>query len=195
MATVGDNAYALITVQELKDFIKATGTGQDSVLESLVNGVCKAAEEFCNRQFLARDYTEECDGKGNSEILLKQYPVNSIASLYDDPDRDWDAATLIDTDDYMFDSETGRVRLEGSLIFSVAKQNVKAIYNAGYAATPYDVKLAILGWCATVRKEQDGARWGITSLAAAGPQGGVAYVVEAIPKPVQAILQRYRKIR
>lgn len=133
----------IVNCSELRSQFKVAITDDDHVLLPLLKAAEEKAKRYCGTVLEAEDVTEYRDGDGTDVLLLKNYPVNSVASVYDDVDRTYAAASLIAAADYMFES-SGRLILD-ALVFNIGRQNVKVTYNAGYTATamPYDLKKAI----------------------------------------------------
>lgn len=130
---------AITTTAKVKSWLNITDTNKDSLIAELIVDIQGVLESMTGRQFDAEDVVEYYDGEGSDVLYLKRYPVNSIASLYDDIGRDFDANSLIDSDDYYFDTETGRLALLGGLKFTRGRGNVKVTYNGGYGTIPADL--------------------------------------------------------
>ena len=115
--------------------ISTTFPATDSdLLESLINACSRYILRICMRSMIKyASVTEYVDGHGSAYLTLKSFPIISITSIYDDPSRDYEAATLIAATDYEINNaEAGVVRyLEGE--FSNSQSNVKVTYVAGYS--------------------------------------------------------------
>jgi len=131
----------LATLEYVKSYLGLTGSDYDSLLTSLVAAASQAIEEYCRREFNSAERTEYHDGRGAASLLLNQWPVSDIASIYDDLNRDFTSGTVVDSDDYTFEPKSGRVRLlQGR--FQDGVRNVKVTYTAGYENVPDDVAQA-----------------------------------------------------
>lgn len=73
-------AYALTTLQRVKDWLNLSTSAQDTTLERLIDAATARIETWCGRQFLARDRVEAHNGSSRT-LKLKHYPVNSIKFL------------------------------------------------------------------------------------------------------------------
>lgn len=142
-------SYPLVTLNEVKVALNLSTTDEkrDDTLTMLINGVTGMIEAFCDRQFVARDYTAEYhDGDGCSDLYTDHFPINSVTSLYDDTARAWGADSLISSDSYVIYEQEGRIALIGSVSsflyesFQLGNLNIKINYNAGYVTVPYDLK-------------------------------------------------------
>lgn len=72
------DTYALVTLQNLKDWLGISVTTYDTILENLINATGYRIERYIGRQIMARDRIEFIDPDGSNTISLPQYPVNSI---------------------------------------------------------------------------------------------------------------------
>lgn len=132
--------YALITLDNLKTFLGITGSDQDSLLEMLINQVTDYIETRTDRRFKETTYTEEeYDGTGQSELVLKQFPIITFTKLEKNNATDnTDSWEEVDTDDYWIDESEGI--LTKTTLFNKGKHNYRATYTAGYETIPYDVQ-------------------------------------------------------
>jgi len=71
------DTYALVTLQEAKDWLGISVTTYDTILENLINATTARIEQYLMRQVKARDRIEFYDPDGSNTLLLRQYPVNS----------------------------------------------------------------------------------------------------------------------
>jgi hypothetical protein len=145
MPTLDSNCW--VTLDDLKEHmdIPSGDTTKDDFLTNILNGAYHIAKNYIGHDLIADDYTEYHDGDGEDTILLKVYPVNTIASIYDDTSREFGSDSLIDVDDYFFDAQTGLVTLfQGSASFKAGKGNIKVTYNAGYTTIPYDAQRGLI---------------------------------------------------
>jgi hypothetical protein len=167
----------LITLSELKVRLNITDDDNDRLLINLISDVSGIIENYCGRHFTAADYTEYHDGNDEDEFNTDEWPINSIASIYDDPDRTFPSSTLVDADDYTFYANEGRVALliSGTIIgrnfrtvFSYGRNNIKITYNAGYTTIPSDLKSIASEVIARKYKNVMDKRWGLIGVGSAG---------------------------
>ncbi|HNX82476.1 MAG TPA: phage head-tail connector protein [Candidatus Omnitrophota bacterium] len=142
-APAGLTGSELTTLANVKTALSIVNTDDDAYLNSLIARVTDEAETYCRRKFADATYTEKYDGNGCQSMQLKQYPITSITSVHDDLDRAFLSDTLIDSDDYVFDAESGILTLDWS-IFSRGVQNIQVVYNAGYTTMPQDLEQAAI---------------------------------------------------
>lgn len=134
------NANALLTVQQVRDFIKLDGTTDTSVIEFIINGVSSAIENFCHSKFIDVAVVETLDGPGLNKIIVEFCPIKSLTSVKFDSV----AQTLTD---FKFNGRSGIVYFQYG-VFAEGFQNIEIAYISGYganmAAMPADVILAAL---------------------------------------------------
>jgi len=137
--------------------IDATDTSKDNFLINNLNAAFQSAKNYIGYDLNATDYVEYYDGDGSQDILLDQFPIISITSIYDDPARTFDSTSLVPSTDYVFYSKTGKVSklqpVTGYIVVGIPQSptmwsdgqlNVKVSYRAGYTTIPYDAARAVI---------------------------------------------------
>ncbi len=195
MATLDSNAW--VSLAETKEFMGISGSSDDDLLTSLINYCFSALEDYLGRQIKSRTYTEErYDGDGTDTLIVYQYPITAISSIYDDPSLGFNSDTLIDSDDYLIDDQDrypGRIRLAGedalSLSFAKGKTNIKITYTAGYVTIPNTLKFGLLTYITSAYNKRKGHGTVVQSL------GGQSVTWErmGIPREVKDIINDYKK--
>jgi hypothetical protein len=137
-------SYALVSLGNTKTFLGINNSDKDELLSMLINMATDYLETKCGRRFKETSYTsEEYDGTGNKELVLKQYPIISFTSLQRnrsaDNSDDWET---IDTEDYWYDTNTAVVTKTS--VFNKGTKNYRATYSAGYSSIPYDLQYACM---------------------------------------------------
>jgi hypothetical protein len=160
---------ALCTVEEVKQYLKKSRDGSNPLIEMTINAVSDFIEEYCNRIFAAAAYTEYHNGRGLDYIPVRNPPINSVTSIHDDPDRDYTAAYLVDSDDYVIDASEMFIQADG-ITFSKGWKNIKIVYNGGYAAIPENLKYCAVAMAVLWYKQADRDQLGI--YAKSNPDGG-----------------------
>jgi uncharacterized phiE125 gp8 family phage protein len=191
--------YALCTLAELKAYLNISGSGSDTLLEGFVDRASQEIETKCRRKLRKRTYTDErYDGDGMSPVLkVREYPIVSVTSLYDDTGRDFEAVSLIDSDDYEIDADAGMVTRTDS-VFAKGTANIKITYLAGYEDDDeclYALKTACLMLAAHhyFQSPAGKGRQGIKTERLASGQGDVTFAQEAMPKEVKDAISEYRR--
>jgi len=75
------DTYALATVDELTTYFGTKSTTDRDLWETLINSTTEMIENYCNRKFISRAYTEYYNGNGSYTIKTKQYPIISMAKI------------------------------------------------------------------------------------------------------------------
>lgn len=146
---------ALITLDDLKDFMgidkEEENESRDNLLKFYINAVSSQIQKKIGRNILAQDYVEKYPGTNSNELVLKNYPVNSIDSVEYVVDNE-----IIDNmDDYEYELQEGPGILyknDGWLIegYSInymsdkidfPSKHIKVAYNAGFNEVPFDLQL------------------------------------------------------
>lgn len=131
--------FALCTLNEVKRWlnISSSNATRDEFLEDLIEDVSYDIEGYCHREFVGRFRTEYYDGDGTGSLLLDHRPINYLATLHDDSEREWDNAdNVIERDDYMIYHDRGKIQLydeESKFQFPDGGQNVMVEYHSGYS--------------------------------------------------------------
>jgi hypothetical protein len=137
-------SYALCTLDDVKDFYGMSGSvaEDDDLLEDLIDNISKLFNTYCGvTSFKRATYTQYYDGDDAKNLFLKEQPVISITSIYVDSNWGWTSSYLLDSDDYRI-VDIKYVFYKSS--FTKGDQNVKIVYQAGYAETPGDLKLVCI---------------------------------------------------
>ncbi len=75
------DSNALVTLAEAKTYLGISGSDDDSLLNSLINNSSTAIESYCDRNFIAQNYSEFYNGLGQRKLRLRNFPVTSIQRL------------------------------------------------------------------------------------------------------------------
>lgn len=189
---VDSNAWTSVAAVKRALKIEDADTEYDAEIEDLINACYKMLEAYIHHPLKAADYTEYYDGDGTNTLVLRKYPINTVASIYDDPTREFAADTLIDSTDYVIDNEeqVGTVRLfQNTTIFASAIKNVKITYNAGYTTIPKDAERACIMLVIYYFNRQDAA--GISSQSLGGKSEN--YSDEALPMFIRQMVARFKE--
>lgn len=181
----------LCTRDNVKTYLGLSGTTHDDVIDALISAASEAVENFCGRKFDVTAYTEYHHGGGASSVVLQRRPVTEVSGLWDDLARDFDDESLVDSDDYVLDSESGIIHLLWGAAFSDGVRNVKVSYSAGYSSVPDDVAHAcVMLVAAWFHRGREGAD-GLGSRAVEGVSQ--QFDPKSPPEPVREILAAYRE--
>lgn len=182
---------ALATLANVKEFLHITGDGDNTLLTNILARVESFIKDYINFQFEipASSFIEYHDGNGSNTVLLNNYPITELTSVYDDLDRVYGADTLLDAGDYVVYNEEGKIVLDGSF-FNKGLRNIKVTYKAGYATIPSDLIEAVIKLVVVDYLEGQGA---INAV----PSAGGGFEVDTRPwqlrKEAMVILNHYRR--
>jgi hypothetical protein len=152
--------FDLVSLADLKTWLDLASTDDDALLGRLITQVSRATLAFLDRgNILPARVVETRDGRNDTEIVLRQWPVTSIAALSIDgaaiapapplvagsPHR---SGYLLETTEMAPPGHMQRLALRGRL-FTAGVQNICVAYTAGYqvsaepavvpASAPYEV--------------------------------------------------------
>ena len=181
------NEKSLTTLASLKDYLNigSSDTNINTYLESLIDGVSSKVEQFLHRNIRLANYIEYQDGKGLEMLYLKQYPVKSITSIYDDIDRSFGSTTEVDSDDYTYDPDTGIVYYDSGY-FSNGIRNVKITYMAGY-----EDFVIIAGYNDKLNFNEGGAEFSATLTAGTYYGATLAAHIKATMEAIESVAGTY----
>lgn len=129
-------AYALTTVQRVKDRLGITVAGHDTLLQRLINGATDFIESETNRRFKETTYTNEVyslHGAKQDMVFLRQIPVTALTSAqYRAGTVSTPQWTDFITDDYelLEGGESGIIKFYGGVVRGI--NVVRFTYTAGY---------------------------------------------------------------
>lgn len=128
-------------------------TAQKAQIDALIEVCSDLIEKYCNRIFLAADYTDEKhNGNRDNSIFVKNPPINSLSQISIAGEED----TNLDFDDEIFEYDvgSGEVWWKSLILLSSisvidyigyypnGRNNVLITYNGGFSEIPGGIKLA-----------------------------------------------------
>lgn len=179
------SAYALLSLDELKDHVGAAGQAKDASIEAIINRVTDEIESYLGRWLvcptgdatrgaLTEFHTMRTDGLPvvSSDLRTLEWPLRTVTSVHEDSavPRAYGAGALLTAGtDYEVIKPRGIIRRisgAGSLsTWNTAHRAIKVIYLPGYA-TPADVpariKAVALRYAALVWDEQKRQSFGVS---------------------------------
>lgn len=186
----------LITLQDVKNYLQIEESTQDAQLTQMIKSVEAQVKKTLGRELESAERTEYYDGDGKGIILVKEFPITAVASLYDDPDRDYGSDTLISSDDYIWGQvdglAPGAIRLDLGFFYR-SQKNVKVTYTGGYTTStlPEDIKMALIKLVGAEHIEANGA---IFAINPDGDDTGGQYRPGVLRKVAWKVLNQYRSI-
>lgn len=190
---------ALITTSEAKELLpNLTGTAEDTLLTTLIATASRAiAYELGYPETTAggqptletATYTEYLDGPGGRDLILSNWPIQSITSIYDSSDRRYGADELVASTDYtVIDGRHGLVVLDWDSqhgTWSTGRRAIKVTYVAGWATVPDPIKHA----AKMLVRHLYGLR---TTQGLANQEGSSFREAQLMPKEVKELISKYR---
>jgi hypothetical protein len=110
-------------------------------------------QKLIGRNIFASDYVEKYKGTDTTDLILKNYPINSVSSIkYIVQGGDF---RDVDFSEYDIDEETGILSKETGWLLSgfssymsdridFPRNNIEVSYNAGYTEVPADLKMVCM---------------------------------------------------
>lgn len=182
----------LTTLASLKTYLNINNTNDDTLLGSLITAASAWLGNVMNFTPAQASYTETRDGRNTMALMLKQWPVVSVASLTIDglvipasvanPGGGY-------TDGYIVDDS--RVLLRGTTYrFNKGYQNIAVSYTAGFNPIPFDLAQACNALCAFWYKRRD--RIGVQTKTL-GPEN-ITFSMDDAPKETKTTIAQYMRV-
>lgn len=183
-------ASDLTTLANAKQWLGVTVTTDDALLTRLVTAASNFMQTWMNRQIANQSYSETRNGTGGQRLMLANYPVTAVASLYISGIQILPTTYPMNgyqTPGFLFD--TTQLYLVG-YDFCRGPQNIAVSYTAGFASTPLELEQACIELIGMKYREKD--RIGLHSKVLAGET--INYVIADMPDSVLAVLDNYKKV-
>ncbi|APT75055.1 hypothetical protein LN42_00575 [Marinitoga sp. 1137] len=161
----------LISLTELKTYLRIEDTNEDTRLNQILNAVDVKVKKYCKRKFEYGEFTETVyfsDGVG----LVKETPLENVIEAKD----------LYDTNYDIF-----RIESKGTIYLDTKFTGYLDVkYTGGYSSIPDDLKFAVMRYCEYLYNKPEG----IKSQSFEGMN-----INFDIPNDVFEILDMYKVIR
>ena len=167
---------SFITKADLKLELGITDTGNDLLLTVLASAVESLWDKLTNRIWAKTTHVEYHSSKQeDSGIILDNFPIISVTSIYDDDDWVYGENTRVDSDDYTCNFNAGIILYSGK--FYEGKNNLKITYIAGYedADVPAWLKQVLVRQACHWFKQAKDQRWDMSSKAEPAGGGTISY--------------------
>lgn len=176
--------YAIVTLESTKGFLKIDHDDDDELIELLIETATKKTADYCNSQWVMREFVETHIGDGRTKLYLYKQPVAEIDSV------------IIDGVVYADYTE----RLSGGYLIGswVKEAEIIVTYTAGYIEwdSSADINTVIPEACLAVLDcvaDWYNNRMGLKAESVSG-LGSVTYNDEfELPQSVKAKLSSLRK--
>jgi hypothetical protein len=204
--------YALASLAELKAYMGGlTGTNQDESLNQAINGATALIEGRLGRLLVSRGEFTEWHTVGPRdrffELYTSEWPIIAIGSVHEDDGwpRTYGPDTLLAVGaDYEYSKPEGWVRRvggSGPIPWKAGTRIAQFLLTTGYQdldgepasalTVPYDLKKAALFVAASIFKESERQRWGVSAITDA--VGTVTRFLGHFPDEIQKDLRRYER--
>ena len=187
-------AQDLTTLANVKQYLGVTVTTDDALLTRLITSASAWIQSYLNRTFALGSFTDVVDGNGSQRLILGNYPIQSLVSVYCRED----GGTAVDPSILVFDSTSITLVDPLSTIPTLAyrrrwplgKSNITVNYTAGYATTPMDIEEACIEIVALRYREK--GRVGTQTMNTKGES--VTFSIMDVPTNVKTLLKNWRNV-
>ncbi|MCE3233043.1 MAG: hypothetical protein K0R98_1300 [Rickettsiaceae bacterium] len=144
-----------LTLSEAKDYLKVTGSGDDTLITNLIKSVRETAEKFMKISLINQSWKISYDQYTPSEVKLLMGPVQTVTSVtaYD---RGGEGA-VISSDTYYLSSGKQRLIFDVNIV----SQHIEIIYLCGYGVSssyiPSPIKQGMLAHIAAIYDGREGS--------------------------------------
>jgi len=186
---------ALITVDELKTYLKVEDTTKDAFYTEVINSVSAAIDSYLHRQIAKTDFTKIYDGDGSGKLDLGVRNIINITSIEID-------GVLVDSSYYAVFTDIGIIKMltgeystrlrASSMVFPYGIQNIKVIFSAGYDPVPDDVKHACKMLCSYFLNRR--GKEDKTSVSDTANNTATSFIAK-IPADIKMLLNRYKNFK
>jgi len=185
------DANALVTWANTKAVL-GFADGDQLTVEDYINAASRTANRYARRKLAARDQTLYLDGTGTPELLLPDWPINTLTSVNSDTGREWGSATALTiATDYLSYADRGSLyRLNA--VWPEYRQCIKIVANLGYgsSAVPEDLQHAIYEVVAYMWKRYASKMIGLKQVSG----NGVTTDIElTIPVNAQRVFEDFQR--
>lgn len=181
------NANALVTLAQGKSHldIKVADTTQDTRVELFINAVSDYIEHVTLRRLKTQSYTHRFTADGTPYLLLREYPVTAVASVYDDATWVFAGPSLVAATDYDIFKDAMLIRKSPSLWDASKSMALRVAYTAGFTVVPWDLQLAALVLLEIAFDSRDQRT---TRLQSRSKLGDTVSFVDKVPEHISAMI-------
>ena len=79
----------LTSKERVKSYLDFSGTGEDTLIDILIELVSARVSDYCDRKFEQESGRVEYPVGGTNILKMKLYPITSIASIKEDAEREF----------------------------------------------------------------------------------------------------------
>lgn len=190
-----DSSNALISMEQAKMVLgaKVTDETQENLLTFCVNSASELCNTYTGRLLKSRNNTEYYNGDGTETIIVANYPITTLTSVYQDANQVFGADTLISaTALRVVPNDMRNMIVYYNCAFTPGVRNLKVVYTGGLLTIPADLQMACIELTALAWVQFQERRFGITSRSMG--DGTATFYGQEIPKRVLQILDKYKGV-
>lgn len=188
------DATELCSLTNIKTMLGLTTSAEETLL-GLIKAAAEAwAKNYCGRDFLVTSYTEYYDGDHSNMLRTNQRPIVSVTSIYSDPARLFESASLIPASDLVGDAVSYRLGYVELLTYKYLRglKSTKIVYSAGYSTVPTDLAMAVMLIICKQYKVISKKMFAETSQTAGDMT--VTLSPDAFPQDAMKVIESYRRM-
>ena len=185
---------ALVNLSLAKEYldIPSIDNSVNAKVERLINVATSQIESYCDRSFITKTFIEFYDGRRSNQILLKNWPCESISEIRVDNSSLFPITSILDPNTYNVVNKT-------IIQFNYYKaplgyRNIKVTYDAGYGVIgtiPSDLEEACLSLVMLHYMKRNDRRVGIESK---NKNNESIKYTQGLPKDIQEMIDQYRRL-
>lgn len=166
--------------------------GHEDLIPDAIAEAVGLANQFCGREFETADHDEYIDvvSDSQSHVIVRHVPVTAVTAVYDDAQSA--SPTVLDSDEYTYDPDTGVFEYDGSE-WTPGMRSVRIRYTGGYTTLtlPPELRLVlrqIVAWVIGGRGDV-----GVTQISADGMSQTLDGQTRILPDRLCAALAPWRR--
>lgn len=195
------NANHLLTLAEAREWlgipVSTVQVSIDGIIETCINAASAQIESYLDRKLILASVTKRYDGNARPSLELGEWPVRSVASVYESAAWTFDSTTLIDPSYYRVNDNGISIDFK-ERILRVGSQNVQVSFQYGYDSptTPTSFPLQpVMKQCAYMLtewfyNERNDRRIGISSKAKGAE---TISFIDGLPSTIASMLEPFRR--
>jgi hypothetical protein len=181
---------ALTNLARVKRFLGETSSTHDTLLSEIIAGQSAAMASYMHRAIVEQTITgERHDGRGTDRLVLREFPVTSVAEVRLD-------GTAVAAATYELGSDSGLLYRRDGLeagCFDLGRRNWQVDYTAGYATVPEDLAEAATRQAGTVWLSAEPGDNRLGTRGSVLDVGSVQYLTGPWAPGVAAVMDAYRR--
>lgn len=192
------NTNALVSLQDMKDWLGLTITDYDIKLETYINAASENIANLLDRKLDRKEYVENYDGVRSNRINLWHYPADKPSSIIVSSNWDFSTETPLDVVNYTITRDSVVVYKSGT--FGRGNQSIQVTYKAGYNTPnsvlqdgedlPADIRMATILYVNWLWGRDKNGTIGYESKS---KQSQNTKYVQGIPQEISDLIMRHKR--